>query len=81
MNEKELKPCPFCGGEAVLKNGKPTTFGTFEALVICKNCSASVVGISSMNFSTYRFEEFKEKNGYDIAQEQAIKAWNRRAEK
>lgn len=77
MNEKELKPCPFCGGEAFLKDGKPTTFGTFEALVICKNCSASVVGVSRINFKTYGF---KEKNGYDIAQEQAIKAWNRRAD-
>lgn len=78
MSEKELKPCPFCGGEAFLKYGKSTTFGTFEALVFCKNCSASVVGVSSINFSTYRFEE---KNGYDIAQKQAVKAWNRRVDK
>lgn len=76
MREKELKPCPFCGGKAILTDGKPKTFGTFEALVICKDCSASVVGVSSINFSTRKFEE----NGYDIAREQAIKAWNRRVD-
>lgn len=77
MNEKELKPCPFCGGEAFLKYGKPATFGTFEVLVICKKCSASVAGVSRINFKTHGF---KEKNGYDIAQQQAIKSWNRRAD-
>lgn len=76
MKEKELKPCPFCGGKAFLKDGKPETFGTFEALVICKNCSASVVGVSRINFATHRFE----KNGYDTAQKQAVKAWNRRSD-
>lgn len=55
MREKELKPCPFCGGKAFLKDGKPKTFGTFEALVICTNCSASVVGVSRINFATHRF--------------------------
>jgi hypothetical protein len=47
---------------------------TLEALVICKNCFASVVGVSRINFATYRFE----KNGYDLARKQAVKAWNRR---
>lgn len=75
MSEKELKPCPFCGGKAFLKDGKPTTFGTFEVLVICKNCSASIVGVSRINFATHRFEE---KIGYDLAREQAVNAWNRR---
>lgn len=49
---EELKPCPFCGGKAFLKDGKPKTFGTFEALVICKNCSASVVGAPSVGKNT-----------------------------
>lgn len=57
MSELKIKSCPFCGGEAFLKDGNPTTFGTFEALVICKNCSASVVGVSRINFATYRFEK------------------------
>jgi hypothetical protein len=77
MAELKIKSCPFCGGEAFLKDGNPTTFGTFEALVICKNCSASVVGVSRINFATYRFE----KNGYDLARKQAVKAWNRRDDK
>lgn len=72
MAELKIKSCPFCGGEAFLKDGNPTTFGTFEALVICKNCSASVVGVSRIRF---------EKNGYDLARKQAVKAWNRRDDK
>ena len=76
MSEKELKPCPFCGGEACLKDGKPITYSRFEVLVICKKCSASVVGVAMINFKT----EHKSCNGYNLAKEQAIKAWNRRAD-
>ena len=76
MPELKIKPCPFCGGEALLTGTYPGTVGTFEALVICKNCSASVVGVSRINFATCRFE----KNGYDLARKQAVKAWNRRFE-
>lgn len=72
MAELKIKSCPFCGGEALQHLD-----GTFEALVICKNCSASVVGVSRINFATYRFE----KNGYDLARKQAVKAWNRRDDK
>lgn len=27
MAELKIKSCPFCGGEAFLKDGNPTTFG------------------------------------------------------
>lgn len=76
MFKKELKPCPFCGGEACFKDGEPITFGRFVVLVICKKCSASVVGIATINFRT----EHKSCNGYNLAKEQAIKAWNRRSD-
>lgn len=33
-SEKELKSCPFCGGEAVLK------FEPYYSYVKCKNCAA-----------------------------------------
>ena len=49
----ELKPCPFCGGEAVLG----MDFDWFY--VYCINCQAQIE-------KTYK--------------EEAIEAWNRRAE-
>lgn len=39
MKEIELKPCPFCGGEARTYDGNIDTFG-----VVCKKCGAKVYG-------------------------------------
>ena len=36
----KLKPCPFCGGEAVEKDGYPL------ALVICPNCSGRMMAVT-----------------------------------
>ena len=62
----ELKPCPFCGGEAkvvpyklfskALKAWKVESYG-----VVCKNCHTS----------GYTFWE---------TEEHAVRAWNRRAD-
>ena len=38
MSDEELKPCPFCGGEAKLEN-----MG-FPHHVYCTNCGARVTG-------------------------------------
>ena len=35
--EIELKPCPFCGGEAALRN-----FERVSWYVVCKNCDARI---------------------------------------
>ena len=63
----ELKPCPFCGGEAhtAIKHG----FGGRMALVICGNCEASGEAFYAENY----FIEEK-------ATEKAIEAWNRRVD-
>ena len=53
---EELKPCPFCGGEAEL-----TGFGAPEYWVWCPNCKASADMHTGM--------------------ENAIAAWNARAER
>ena len=39
MREKELKPCPFCGGEAKLKNS-PYIEG-YDYWVECEDCFVS----------------------------------------
>lgn len=36
MDETELKPCPFCGGEAEIKEDSDTYF--FRAWCECKKC-------------------------------------------
>lgn len=61
--ENELKPCPFCGGEAqyLCRNG---AHGSIVACVICRDCGAQG--------ASYCVRD-------DIcAKDEAIKAWNRR---
>ncbi len=65
---RELKPCPFCGGEAQIVGGPEDWSPTFNdpdsggdpIAVVCKNC----------NCGLYCFEDYEE----------AIAAWNRRAD-
>lgn len=77
MAEKELKPCPFCGGEACIQDSLPIVYGNYKVLVVCKKCSASVCGVATLNFRM----EHTSCNGYNLAKAQAVEAWNRRADK
>ena len=60
MNE-QLKPCPFCGGEAYLEDNE------IDYLVVCSRCNTAVIPPG-------------EEPGATATREEAIKAWNRRAE-
>ena len=42
---EELKPCPFCGGEAVICE----TNGLHGAYVFCKTCYSSTDGYQGIN--------------------------------
>lgn len=63
MNNMELKPCPFCGGEADYQNNKSDYWW-----IQCLEC-----GCTTSKYATDLF--FGGKYGKDWAKE----AWNRRA--
>lgn len=64
-----LKPCPFCGGEAVLNHGHMiTATGQYLANVKCSECGIA----TRVVWSTDSPEE---------AVKEAIEAWNKRAER
>lgn len=72
----ELKPCPFCGNEVKVEkiplwygNGRGYS-GCYEFKIKCESCGCSVD--QPENDSVYRSEE--------KARENAVEAWNRRAE-
>lgn len=60
----ELKPCPFCGGEAFLEPYRVRK--GYEASIQCNQC------LCSMSTITYDEEE--------TAIESVVKAWNRRVD-
>ena len=68
---EELKPCPFCGGKAVIK-AVNKSYG-FTIWCQCKECSAKTEGycpdINNEDNSLESIEKCKNK---------AAKAWNRR---
>lgn len=66
----ELKPCPFCGGEAKLKHGFPgrQRQGMRQATVQCKIC-----GCRTVTYRQFAYEPWKE------VDEHAIFVWNSRA--
>ena len=80
----ELKPCPFCGGEAEVRTHFSCVYERIYGEVKCKNCGISKRG--SKTFDTYDATYC----GYDTpewvanahaeAKQSAIEAWNRRAD-
>ena len=62
--ETELKPCPFCGGKALLEEFSVRK--GFEACIVCSDC---LVTMSTITYDTQ-----------EEAIEAAIEDWNRRAE-
>ena len=65
----DLKPCPFCGGEARIRTGVTSSVPKLsKALVICQKCLASTDWFcDTAADAEFVFE--------------AIEAWNRRAGK
>lgn len=84
MPSPELKPCPFCGGQARVylkislsadEPGKPL----IEARVQCLGCTAEVFGLASIGTPLSPFSVADTEGNAAISR--AIAAWNRRAGK
>ena len=65
----QLKPCPFCGGEAKFLHGYPRQQrnGVKSALVQCKSC-----GCKTPTFTQLPYQAYKDCETY------VVNLWNRR---
>ena len=65
----ELKPCPFCGGKAVMKKGFPQTQskGGTQRLIQCSKCGCRTVLFRQNDFESWKDNE-----------QACINAWNKR---
>lgn len=65
----ELKPCPFCGGVAVIVMKPMITNSYREAGVWCRKCKVHV------------WHRFGNSIGNDAVKEGLVEIWNRRVER
>lgn len=65
----ELKPCPFCGGEAVYIERGNEHIGLKETSVCCKSCNTKQIH----KWIRYKFD-------FEFVRTKTIQAWNRRTE-
>lgn len=67
MSEQELKPCPFCGGEAYLLEGEPSTAnfneGAVHFAVACGTLGCQVLPKANL---------------WQMNEDDAVNAWNTR---
>ena len=74
----ELKPCPFCGGEAKLIEGSYSEDGRFDRawIVYCKSCDARIFKLPDWS----NWNPYHERYGVcEAAMRNAIiEAWNKR---
>lgn len=70
----ELKPCPFCGGEAKVKKAPwdRSEEGSSVCEVYCTECHASIYG------ETFNFYQVKYDRNNPQDKISAIEKWNRR---
>ena len=77
MNEPNLKPCPFCGGEAIVKDGM--IYVDKGVLVKCSRCFVKT-NIVLIDHPRLKYDGLDESTRYtrDQAIQKAVEVWNRR---
>ncbi len=78
----ELKPCPFCGGEAVVDSHFSCVYELIYGVVSCKRCGIKVHGKKSFDTYAATYEGYATQewvtNAHIEAKQSAIDEWNRR---
>lgn len=79
-NSREMKPCPFCGGEAIVElkdiGSGPSRMFSQTHEVKCKKCGANTG-------KQYHTRFYREDGKFIVLEDgyaQAVSDWNRRAE-
>jgi Lar family restriction alleviation protein len=74
----ELKPCPFCGGEAELRDGH--IYMDEMRIVTCTRCHVRTIPVV-IDHPSITANGLDESTRYtaEQAEQKAIEAWNRRA--
>ena len=72
MEGIELKPCPFCGGEAQIES--ITKKGETTILCKCSNCGAGTIGVRA-----YIPDKALAFDVYEECANSVAKRWNQRA--
>lgn len=75
-NLPDLKPCPFCGGEAEMRVSDP--FGVNKLVrVICQACKSAGQAYSEGK-SVFPVDDSKKYTTLEEAEQKAVAAWNQR---
>ena len=75
MEHNELKPCPFCGGKAVIRETK--IYLTEAIQIHCEKCSVHTPKAPFNHLRYYDGEEIQMTR--EMAAQEVIEKWNRRA--
>lgn len=79
----ELKPCPFCGGKAVIQQSEIGIMETnrdsvrFDFSIRCINCKSTAPGANG--YIAVKLARDGELNVWHDGRVSAIESWNRRA--
>jgi Lar family restriction alleviation protein len=79
----ELKPCPFCGGKAAVKQSGVEVMATnrdsvrFDFSIRCVNCNATAPG--AYGYISANLSRTGDLNIWHDERHSAIESWNRRA--
>lgn len=76
----DLKPCPFCGGEAVQKRVEQTILGTEYFSVICTTCHCQTAGNQDIEKSIAIWNTRKPMEAVEEQLKQQVAQYQRRAE-